>query len=245
MDKINKYKSKYKLYQKLYLSKYNHTNIFNLIGGDICDTEIAKEYINGRYTKQYTNLLPYNNSDEDHSICSYSIWNESKTQLYIPTKPNNDDKVFKYLNYYIRFYKTYFMDSVRGKPIEETYNDGLLWSNMHQNWYTFASFPNDDNTIEKLAMDFNINSILVRTEEPIIDLDERGFISMFLQNMIGMFLMIKNKLPGIKNNEERINVIYELLDEAEQIKNSRYNTASPDYIKELYEILDVYDPKPE
>lgn len=240
--KSNKYKLKYQ-------------NITNLVGGyKDCNIAIANNHLDGAYIKNNVNLVPFEKSIfhpiRSHPVCSYSIWNKQHTQLYIPTPPNYTDKIFKYLNYRIRAYQIFYnptgvlIDEI-GKQ-EETKHDFLLWSNKHQKWYIFDTFPKDDNTLEKLGKDMNMEILIDSNPEPrVLVPDMRVDLLMYIVPPLTKFLVIKNIIkPLIKEKFNISDDISYLLDEAYStryvLRNIQFNTAAPGYIKELEELEELY-----
>ena len=239
-DKKNKYKLKY---------EYST----NLVGGNKdCDIDIANEHLQSVYVKKIVDLIPFERNifrfKRSHPICSYSVYDAPKDHLYIPTPPNNNDKVFKYLDYNIRAYKIFF-EVTEDNVKELSYNDILLWSNVHKKWYTFTAFPKDDNTIEKLAKDVNVDLYIDPSPEPMVDPDKRSDIDLFLKLIIGKFLLVKNKIvsPESENDTDILYIINSLLEEASNIHQGpsrvQFNTASPGYIRELEELEEFYNRK--
>lgn len=231
-----------------YILKYQY--ITNLKGGHVyCDATMQSNHIDAIYVKDTTNLIPFTKSIyhpfRSHPICSYSVWNKSKTELYIPTPPTIDDKVFKYLDYHIRPYKVYFEEYDSDRLIESSMYDILLWSEKHNKWYLLLSYPDDDNTLEKLSKDMNLDIYLGSDVEPKIDTDLRLEISFKMQFSLINFLVFKNYIiPASPTDYNIPNLIIELLDNALSYNKHnaiKFNYASPKYIDELNELNELYN----
>lgn len=239
--KANKYKLKY---------KYKT----NLVGGhQDCDIGIANNYLENAFIVNDVNLIPFEKSlfhnFKNHPVCSYSVWDERRDHLYIPTSPNNNDKVFKYLDYNIRPYHTHYADIIENGVVIAhggSRYDYTLWSKKHRKWYLVNTFPRDDNTLEKLARDMNIELQIDSNPEPkVMSFDERTNILMYLIRKIAIFLSVKNVMKLINDDEfDRVNAIAFLLSEAKNMNelphNVTFNTAAPGYIRELEELAKTY-----
>ena len=242
--KLNKYKLKYK-------------NSTNLVGGKRdCDIAIADNHLENAIMKNDVNLVPFEfersiyEPIKSQPVCSYSIM-DRQHNLYIPTHPNNNDLVFKYLNYYVRPYQILYDDIVvDGRVMSHggTKNEYILWSDKHQKWYLFDTFPRDDNTFEKLAKDMNIEVLIDPNPEPqVLPPDERTAVMMYLIPALAKFLLVKNivrLLPG--DYFDPLEYISFLLEEATSTRyapnNIEFNTAAPGYIRELEEINKTLTP---
>ena len=222
-NKITKYKCKYE-------SK------INLHGGrKDCDIEYARQINETSFIRNLMNLTPFQKSVfaplREYPVCSYSIWNERKTQLYIPTLPTFRDRLFKYSNYHARAYpKLYKGDD--GAIISEW--DIVLWSQKHKKWYLINLFPNDDNKILlDLAKDLNL--VEDSTFSGVVDMLS---IRDHIKRIIGSIFIARQTI-AINEDEERfhnpLKEIQNLLGDA-----SRENTtASEEYIQELKELEKV------
>jgi len=120
-SKLIKYKDKY-----LYIK--------NQIGGKDCDRNYVYDIHRTSYIKDTRNFIPFERSiyrfNRKYPVCSYSMWNKSHTQLYIPSPPIEYDKLYMEHNFYIRLIHLYYMDE-DGTEAHDTHV--IMWSFKHKN----------------------------------------------------------------------------------------------------------------
>ena len=155
------YSMEYK--NKFYKYKIKYENKINLVGGKDCDIRFAEDILSGFYIKDITNFIPFEKSVlypmRKQPVCSYSIWDEHHTQLYVPIIPNENDKLYKTQPFYIRLHHVYFASQVKGEDVGIDLHV-IMWSPIHKKWYQLENWPQNDNLLEKLFEFLNVVGVI-------------------------------------------------------------------------------------
>jgi hypothetical protein len=144
---------------------------------------------------------------EPYTKCSYSVWNESKSKLYVPTPPTIKDKLFKDSEYYIRSYNvncSKLNQSESGKKV-----DIVVWSSKFKKWYEVSLFPNNlDPTLLNLGKEFSIMEY-ISDSIPINSPDYFAQLADLLTVQISQLFILRHKieLPSDQNSKEVTNEI--------------------------------------
>jgi len=153
-SKLIKYKDKY-----LYIK--------NQIGGKDCDVKYAEDILNNTYIKDTRNFVPFEKSfNRKHPVCSYSMWDKSGTQLYIPSPPSEYDR-YEGNDLYVRWIDYYYMEEKYDKyrDMYLTYEASdvhvIMWSFKHKKWYNVDLWPMDD----LLLLDDLKTQMLIKMDE--------------------------------------------------------------------------------
>jgi hypothetical protein len=148
--KLIKYKTKFNL-------------IKNQVGGKDCDIRHSEDLLATSYIKDITDFIPFEKSIlhpfRKHPVCSYSIWDKSHTQLYVPTPPEPKDKLYASQKFYIRLHKVYFKSQIKGED-EGIDLQAIMWSQIHQKWYELENWPLNDSLLEQLLHFLNVDDVL-------------------------------------------------------------------------------------
>jgi hypothetical protein len=144
------------------LNKYRGKFFFikNQLGGKECDTSYNNDIHRTSYIKDIRNFIPFERSvfryTRKYPVCSYSMWNESHTQLYIPTPPEPIDKLYMRTEFYVRLIHLYYMDE--GKEEHDTHV--IMWSFVHKKWYNIDVWPTNDPMLNDLFNYLNIDDVI-------------------------------------------------------------------------------------
>jgi hypothetical protein len=186
------------------LNKYIIKN--NILGGyPGCVRERTDKKLEQCFIKNLSNLTPHSGTFlRPYTRCSYSVWNEDKSQLYIPTQPTDEDKLFPLLNYYVRFYQ---LDCSRLKQSESGNKiDIVIWSPVYKKWYETTLFPYKfDITLFEIAREFDAYNLISDNGHPLIIEDIKTMSQKFLPDMfaqladivtvqISQLLMLRGKI---------------------------------------------------
>lgn len=205
------------------LNKYIIKN--NIIGGySGCVRERTDKKLEQCFIKNLSNLIPHTSTFlRPFTRCSYSVWNENQSQLYIPTPPTDEDKLFPLLDYYVRFYQ---LDCSRLKQSESGNKiDIVIWSPVYKKWYETALFPYKfDITLFEIASEFDAFSLMPYNGHPLIVEDSKTMSQKFSPDMfaqladivtvqISQLLMLRGKIVNpteVLNNDIKIMLITRL-----------------------------------
>jgi hypothetical protein len=190
-----------------YQNKLNKYIIKNdIIGGYTgCIRERTDKKLEQCFIKNLSNLIPHSASFfRPFTRCSYSVWNEDKSQLYIPTPPTDEDKLFPLLDYYVRFYQ---LDCSRLKQSESGNKiDIVIWSPVYKKWYETTLFPYKfDITLFEIASEFDAFNSISDNGYPIVIEDYKTMSQKFTPDMfaqladivtvqISQLLMLRGKI---------------------------------------------------
>jgi hypothetical protein len=188
------------------LNKYILKN--NIIGGyPGCIRERTDKKLEQCFIKNLSNLTPHTGTFfRPFTRCSYSVWNENQSQLYIPTPPTDSDKIFSLLDYYVRFYQ---LDCSRLKQSDSGNKiDIVVWSPVYKKWYETTLFPYKfDFTFFNIAREFNAFNSISSDGYPLIVEDNKTMSQKFSPDMfaqladivtvqISQLLMLRGKIAN-------------------------------------------------
>lgn len=142
------------------LNKYKNKLLFKKqLGGKDCDIIRANDTLATTYIKDITNFIPFEKSIfhpyRVHPVCSYSIWDESHIQLYVPTPPEEKDKLYPTQPFYVRLHMVYF----KSQDPKDLNGEGaefhmIMWSTVHKKWYELDIWPLNDPLLDQLLRFF-------------------------------------------------------------------------------------------
>ena len=175
--------------------------IKNQVGGKDCDIRHSEDLLATSYIKDITDFIPFEKSIlhpfRKHPVCSYSIWDKSHTQLYVPTPPEPKDKLYASQKFYIRLHKVYFKSQIKGES-EGVDLQAIMWSQVHEKWYELENWPLNDNLLENLLRFLNVYVIHTGNIDSYILLEIRDndvffdYILMLIHFVFGVILIFSD-----------------------------------------------------
>jgi len=145
------------------LIKYKNKNLYikNQLGGKGCDRNYVHDIHRTSYIKDTRNFIPFERSifhyNRKYPVCSYSMWNKGRTQLYIPIPPTEYDKLYMKHDFYIRLIHLYYIDE-DGSEAHDTH--AIMWSFKHKKWYNIDIWPDNDHLLNDLFHFTNTDNVL-------------------------------------------------------------------------------------